>query len=58
MWVIVRQQDWVGGEDVEEVIGPFPTKKAAHAALTHHQRLIDQRPHPDERLWLLPLRPA
>jgi hypothetical protein len=58
MWVIVRQEDWVGGEDVLAAVGPFATETAAQAQLALMQRELDQRAFKDERLWLMPVVPA
>jgi hypothetical protein len=34
VWMVVRQEDWVGGnDDVLAVVGPFETESAGRAAL-------------------------
>ncbi len=59
MWVIVRQEDWVGGDDgVVAAVGPFPDRTEAEQQLVRMQFALDERPFPDERLWLLPLESA
>jgi hypothetical protein len=59
MWVIVRQEDWVGGDDsVVGAAGPFPNRSQAEQQLARMQRAVDERPFPDERLWLLQLESA
>ena len=56
MWVIVRQEDWVGGDDsVVGAVGPFAERSQAEHQLAQMQRDLDERPFPDERLWLLQL---
>lgn len=59
MWVIVRQEDWVGGDDgVVGAVGPFASRAEAEQQLARLQRALDECPFPDERLWLLPLESA
>lgn len=59
MWVIVRQEDRVGGDDgVMGAVGPFPSRTEAEQQLVRMQRVLDERPFPDERLWLLQLESA
>ena len=59
MWVIVRQEDWVGGDDgVVGAVGPFACRVEAEQQLARMQRDLDGRPFPDERLWLLQLESA
>ena len=59
MWVIVRQEDWVGGDDAAVgAVGPFATRPEAEQQMARMQRALDGRPFPDERLWLLRLESA
>jgi hypothetical protein len=59
MWVIVRQEDWVGGnDDVLGGVGPFASRTEAEQQLARMQRALDERPFPDERLCLLQLESA
>ncbi len=55
MWVVVRQDDWVGGEDVLSVVGPFRTEAEGWAQLEDMQGRLPGKPYPRERLWLMPL---
>ncbi|MBB3084213.1 hypothetical protein [Geodermatophilus sabuli] len=55
MWVVVRQDDWVGGEDVLGVVGPFRTEAAARARLEDMKGRLPGPPYPRERLWLMPV---
>ncbi|MGY1669111.1 hypothetical protein [Geodermatophilus sp. SYSU D00710] len=55
MWVVVRQDDWVGGEDVLGVVGPFRTEAEARARLEDVRGRLPAPPYPRERLWLMPL---
>ncbi len=55
MWVVVRQDDWVGGEDVAGVVGPFSTEAEGRAQLEEMERRLPTRPFRTERLWLMPV---
>ena len=55
MWVVVRQDDWVGGEDVAGVVGPFSTQAEGRAQLEEMERRQPARPFRTERLWLMPV---
>ncbi len=55
MWVVVRQDDWVGGEDVLGVVGPFGTEAEGRARLEDMERRLPAKPYPRERLWLMPV---
>jgi hypothetical protein len=58
VWVIVRQADWVGGEDVIGVVGPFTTQREAQARLARMQCEIERRLVCDELLWLMHMEPV
>ena len=55
MWVVVRQDDWVGGEEIAGVVGPFPTEAEGRAQLEEMERRLPPRPFCTERLWLMPV---
>ncbi len=55
MWVVVRQDDWVGGEDVLGVVGSFSTEAEGRAWLEDVERRLPAKPHPRERWWLMPV---
>jgi hypothetical protein len=55
MWVVVRQDDWVGGEDVLGVVGPFSTEAEGRAWLKDVKRRLPVKPYPRERWWLMPV---
>ncbi len=46
MWVVVRQDDWVGGEDVLGVVGSFSTEAEGRAWLEDVERRLPAKPHP------------
>ena len=59
MWVIVRQEDWVGGDDdVLAVLGPFETEVAGRAMLAVMVAGLPAPPFRHERLSLIDLTPA
>ena len=58
MWVVVCQDDWVGGEDVLGVVGPFRTEAEGRAQLEDMQGRQPAKPYPRERLWLMPVEPS
>jgi hypothetical protein len=54
MWVIVRQEDWVGGDDhVLAAVGPFETEAAGRATLEVMLADSPAPPFEDERLSLV-----
>ncbi len=56
MWVIVRQEYWVGGDDeVLAVEGPFETEAEGLAQLAAMNGALPAPPLLTERLWLMPL---
>ena len=55
MWVVVRQDDWVGGEDALRVRAPFGTEAEARARLEDMRGRLPAPPYPRERLWLMPV---
>jgi hypothetical protein len=55
VWVIVRQEDWVGGEDVLGAVGTFATKREAELRQAGMQEVLNAQPVVTERLWLVKL---
>ena len=55
MWVVVRQDDWVGGVDVLGVVGLFGTEAEGRAQLEDMRGRLSAKPYPRERLWLMPV---
>ena len=55
MWVVVRQDDWVGGDEVGGVVGPFLTEAEGRARLEAMNRGLPAPPYRHERLWLMPV---
>jgi hypothetical protein len=56
VWVIVRQEYWVGGDDeVLAVEGPFETEAEGRAQLAVMNAALPAPPFRTERLWLMPV---
>ncbi|MGY1750994.1 hypothetical protein [Modestobacter sp. SYSU DS0511] len=54
MWVIVRQGDWVGGnDDVLAIVGPFATEAQGRAAMERMLADLPTPPFRHERLSLI-----
>ncbi len=59
MWMVVRQEDWVGGnDDVLALVGPFRTEAAGRAALEAMLADLPAPPFRHERLSLMRVTPA
>ena len=57
--MVVRQEDWVGGnDDVLAVVGPFGTESAGRAALEAMRAILPAPPFRHERLSLMRVTPA